>query len=527
LRSYKFAHIIHNEQIRLFNYYLINSNTSLDTCTEIFVRINSGGSTLSKADLLFSTVISRWEKGREIIDTLLSDIDELGFKIDSDFIMRTALYVTNSPILFNVSNFKPQTIDNIIDAFESSNLSESILSTFEFLKEKLGLTKSNLKSNNVVIPIIYHIYKCEKVKDESIEEIQKYLYISLLQKIFGSHGDTLLADLRDGSNNVLGEYKFKDGQFKFNILISSISEERKRKLYQIDLNWIDEILELKKSRDSALVLSLVYGNLPKEYKKYDQDHLHPKSLFKNKYILENGYEKGMEDKIANLGFLTPEDNRIKKRAKPLVDYYNDLKINNENWYNAYKGFHKIDPEISLDLNSFLNFYLTRKQKIREILIEKFNIDPLVGPKNDQNSAGLIFDSENPDPDDLIDGDDYQNELSENADNIVKTAENKKSESSDNEIEKNINKEKVSKLYSELSGSKFNFLQGEFSTSEIYQFVKSRFPSFCDDSYLCVTNCLSGHNSPEWQHRTRAALANLKSSGKISYNQISKKYIFKS
>lgn len=55
------------------SYYEVQGSEGLDTVTEIFIRINSGGKVLSKSDLLFSTVVSRWQEGREKIDDLLKE----------------------------------------------------------------------------------------------------------------------------------------------------------------------------------------------------------------------------------------------------------------------------------------------------------------------------------------------------------------------------------------------------------------------------------------------------------------------
>lgn len=51
--------------------------------------------------------------------------------------------------------------------------------------------------------------------------------------------------------------------------------------------------------------------------------------------------------------------------------------------------------------------------------------------------------------------------------------------------------------------------GEFTLEEIYRAVKQKRPDLCDDTYLCSTNCKHGHNHPEWMHRVRAALYEIK------------------
>ncbi|MBN9122843.1 MAG: HNH endonuclease [Planctomycetes bacterium] len=69
---------------------------------------------------------------------------------------------------------------------------------------------------------------------------------------------------------------------------------------------------------------------------------------------------------------------------------------------------------------------------------------------------------------------------------------------------------LTELYQLLMDARYEFMGvGEFALAEIYRTVKERYPELCDDSYLCKTNCQSGHNHPEWMHRVRAALDQLK------------------
>ena len=73
----------------LLNYYEID-DPDLDNILDIFVRVNSGGTVLSKSDLLFSTIVAHWQNGREEIEDFLKAINNKGrkFWFDNDFIMR-------------------------------------------------------------------------------------------------------------------------------------------------------------------------------------------------------------------------------------------------------------------------------------------------------------------------------------------------------------------------------------------------------------------------------------------------------
>ena len=64
---------VYNAQI--INYYLEDENS--DKAVEIFIRINSGGTPLTFANILFSFTVANWKKGnfRELADKMLSNIE--------------------------------------------------------------------------------------------------------------------------------------------------------------------------------------------------------------------------------------------------------------------------------------------------------------------------------------------------------------------------------------------------------------------------------------------------------------------
>ena len=65
----------------LINYFEV-AKDDLEDILKIFVRVNSGGTILSKTDLLFSTIVATWNDGREEIEKLLKAINEKGDGFD-------------------------------------------------------------------------------------------------------------------------------------------------------------------------------------------------------------------------------------------------------------------------------------------------------------------------------------------------------------------------------------------------------------------------------------------------------------
>ncbi len=109
---------IHRDE--LINYFEV-AKDDLEDILKIFVRVNSGGTILSKTDLLFSTIVATWDDGREKIEKLLKTINEKGdgFKFGNEFLMRCCLVLSDSPVVFKVNSFKSENVQRIQDGWPS------------------------------------------------------------------------------------------------------------------------------------------------------------------------------------------------------------------------------------------------------------------------------------------------------------------------------------------------------------------------------------------------------------------------
>jgi len=88
---------------------------------------------------------------------------------------------------------------------------------------------------------------------------------------------------------------------------------------------------------------------------------------------------------------------------------------------------------------------------------------------------------------------------------------------------------IHELYQELRTARFGFVPpGEHHLHEVYEAVKARYPSLCDDSFLCADNCAGGHHRPEWHHVVRRALQAEKGpSGRVERGSKSRHWLVKS
>jgi hypothetical protein len=489
------------------SYYEVQGSEGLDTVTEIFIRINSGGKVLSKSDLLFSTVVSRWQEGREKIDDLLKELKEMGFEMDTDFVMRTCLYLTGSPILFKVGNFKNDTVTKIINTFETEgdelDIKTSIIQAFAFLKQELGIYDKLLKSNNVLIPLIYHVYKGGILDENSLREVQQYLYVSLLQGVFGSHGDTLLSQMREGVSNRLGAFTAVGQPFNFQDLISKVTEKAKIHAYRITESVLVSWLK-KKDDEAYMVLSLAYGtSLPYDYNSYSLGTLHPLHFFKKSAFPEGEFAEinSLTKLVPALMFVSARDMELRKEDHALLTYIQTILPARGINPQEYKDLHLIGATDSLELLQFKGLFEARAQRIMNILsallINPTTVPPTGGDDEDEDDDDFESDEVTPTPPAGGVGHSNGTETAQPSDS---TLLNRFPEELD----------RLEQLYRSLNDTEINFIAaGEYPLKEILDQVKMKFPDLCNDAYLCIQHCLSGNKAPEWEHRVRSYLSSKK------------------
>ena len=372
----KSLRILHQRivQEELISYFEIKEQ-ELDKILDIFIRVNSAGTVLSKSDLLFSTIVAHWEDGRTEIDNLVSNLNKKGegFKVNSDFIMRACLVLTDLPVIFKVEGFKQENIEKIKSKWE--DIKVSLEKSFDLISE-FGFNYENLTSNNVIIPIAYYIINDGLCNEVYKKEINKYMIHALVKKVYGNQGDQALGHMRDS----LKSSKIVDNRkFQFDDLVAEF-EAKSQKRLKIREEEIDEILEYKKGSYSFMILSLLYPNLKYGQVKFHQDHIHPASFFTvsklKKFNLSEEKIKqwqDMKDKLPNLQLLEGRENESKNKT-PFIDWINNVNENGDRRVAdkiKYKRDNYIDINVDEGIGSFDDFYNKRRDILKDELKNLF------------------------------------------------------------------------------------------------------------------------------------------------------------
>ncbi len=332
----------------------INDEYDISQILDIFVRLNSGGEKLSKSDLLFSTVVSKWDGGRKTIDNFISEINKkdtyLDFNITTDFIMRTFLYIRGDDTTMRIDKF-----GSIAEGIEDDwpKISKAIKKIFQSLRD-MDFRNEFISSYNSIIPLVYFAYNNDrKFKQKELFEMKKYVFISQLKHLFGT-----------ASNQVLSQTKhaLKDKtEFKFSyfdkLLLTNGS-------FVVTINDIKRWLEYKKdTKEASILLRILYTSINYGSGKYQKDHAHPVDQV-NLYLSKHKdciFLKKYYDCLPNLEYLKDHVNTVVKHKQPLKEWAKKNKVN------------FTTAKTPLDLDHFEVYYNERRKKMFKKLCREFNV----------------------------------------------------------------------------------------------------------------------------------------------------------
>ncbi len=350
----------------IINYFEVEAD-SIDNVLDIFVRVNSGGTVLSKSDLLFSTIVSHWDKARDEIDKLLSEINKKGegFKFTNDFIMRTCLYLLDMSVTLKVETFKKESV--ILIKNNWNKIKNSIKETVDLLVD-FGFSSDNIMSYVAISPIVYYHYHGGKFDKTSKSELRKYYITAQLRQIFGAASNSALTLIRTELK------KHTNSSFALRDLYSiRFTGDRTLKYTSEDIDSLFDTYEI--GAYTFMILSLLYPNLKFGQKGFHQDHMHPHTLFETEKISNLNLPDGTvissdtisewqrrRNTLANLQLLEGRENEEKNKT-PLEEWLKKP----EN-----KGVKYLPKDISYSLSNFEEF-MEKRQEIMSSELKKILI----------------------------------------------------------------------------------------------------------------------------------------------------------
>lgn len=367
--------------LKPMNYFLVTDQDA-DKVLEIFVRVNSGGTTLSYSDLLLSMATNQWQEldAREEVRSLVSEINSNAgrqFSFSKDVVLKTALTIADVDVRFNVTNFTQENMAKVEAAWPQI---KGALLRAATLLQQFGYNERNLTAHSVIVPVAYYLHLREagdSYLDSTADAsdrlaLQRWVTRSLIKRgIWGSGLDTLLTRIRDVlRRNTRGGFP-----------VAAVEEAMAAvgKSLTFDNAEIDELLNLKySSRRTFSVLSVLYPGLDLS-KKFHEDHIFPKSRFTKKKLTEAGVPADrIDDYLAavnllpNLQLLAGTVNIEKQDSLPST--WIEAAFPSGDKQATYLAENDLDG-LPLDLGDFTAFFEQRKQRIRTRLLATLGTPP--------------------------------------------------------------------------------------------------------------------------------------------------------
>jgi len=367
--------------LKPMNYFLV-SDQDPDKVLEIFVRVNSGGTTLSYSDLLLSMATNQWEglDARDEVRSLVSDLNSNAgrqFSFSKDVVLKTALTIAGVDVRFKVSNFTQVNMAKVEAAWPQI---KGALLRAATLLQQFGYNERNLTANSVIMPIAHYLHlrnAGDSYLDSSADAadrlaLQRWVTRSLIKRgVWGSGLDTTLTRIREVlTTNTSGHFPVTEVEAAMAAVGKSLS---------FTAAEVDELLNLKYAGQRTFsVLSVLYPGLDLG-KKFHEDHIFAKSRFTRKRLEAAGVPREKVDAymetvnlLPNLQLLAGTANIEKQDVLPADWIGSDTVFPTAQKRKTYLEENDLDG-LPLDLADYLAFYEKRKAQLRDRLVKALGV----------------------------------------------------------------------------------------------------------------------------------------------------------
>lgn len=372
--------------------YFEDESSSIDRVLEIFVRTNSGGTVLSKSDLLLSVATAQFTQldARSAVHGLVDDLNSIGhgFSFSKDNVLKAGLMITDrADIRFRVDAFTSENVE----ALESdwARIEQSLRVAVQLLAS-FGFSDRTLSAASVLLPLADYVafrgfgedYVTSVTHRDDREVVRRWVTRTLLkQGIWGSGLDTLLTRLRRAIR------AFGNTGFPAQELDREMAALGKSAI--LSTAELEELVEVPiNNRRAFPLLALLYPGVDTRHE-FHIDHVFPRSLFTGKKLIEADVDgdvhdvyQDLRDRLPNLQLLEGTVNVSKQATLPsqwAKDHLPDP-VAREGWLaaNDLTG-------LPSDMKGFLDFYERRRAamlgRLRQLLGDTgaTSVDPGDGP----------------------------------------------------------------------------------------------------------------------------------------------------
>jgi hypothetical protein len=287
----------------------IAAGMTVDEVVDVFNRVNSGGTKLSKGDLALARICAAWPDARKTMVSRLDGWREHGYDFTLDWLLRNTTAVLTGDALFtSLKDVEPAAFRSALTA--SGDTVDHLLN---LVSGRLGLDHDRVLGGRYAFPVMARFWAHANAADLTEADRGKLLYWYLHAALWGRHsGSTesmLNQDLqaleRGGLDGLIEQLRVWRGE----LVIRPENLDgayRGSRFYPL----IYLLTRVHGARDlgSGNVLS---SHLLGKLSRLELHHLFPKA-----YLQELGHDRAARNALANFCFLTQETNLAISKRDP-------------------------------------------------------------------------------------------------------------------------------------------------------------------------------------------------------------------
>lgn len=305
------------ENIRTYKYRVnVLDQLSYEEVTDIFVRINSGGTVLSNADLALAQISSRWRGVTEAIDSYQDKVKKRYYLwIDTSSLLRTlSLFLTGqSNLSFFFRGERRQVgVEELKQGWQ--RVTRSLDQALIFLSTNCRIERLwMLPTNYILVTLAGFFDRFGDVNDSKrIRDLQRWVYMALIWSRYSAAGETALtqdyAALGKDEPIAAMIQSIEDKSGRRQVTERELRDQRKNSPFML-MNYV--LARYADAQDWFNGVS-IGGSQTLEF-----HHVFPKAVLRNRYQLRK--DSRTVDQVANLVFLSRRAN-LKIGSQSPSDY---------------------------------------------------------------------------------------------------------------------------------------------------------------------------------------------------------------
>lgn len=299
------------KQIDLHIEKVIGEDKTIDVVVDIFNKVNSGGTKLSKGDLALAKICAEWPEARHEMRTRLEKWETAGFSFRLEWLLRCVNAIVTGEAMFSaLANVGPAEVYQGLQHAE-----RAIDALLNLVSSRLGIDHDRVLGSRYSFPLLarYLLQRGGRLSDS--RERDKLLYWYVHTFLWGRYaGSTetvlnqdlaLIEDADGGLDRLIAQLRRNRGDLTIHAN-DFLASNRGARFYPL-LYMLTRVYHARDWETGFELSSSLLGRLSS----LQMHHIFPKAL-----LYKHGYDKTEVNALANFTFLTQETNLLVSDKDP-------------------------------------------------------------------------------------------------------------------------------------------------------------------------------------------------------------------